>query len=286
MMNEVRTACSHILGTSIESFHSLSGGDINEAYLVRTAKGAFFVKTNTASFASDMLQKEAKGLNLLAEVNCIRTPKVIASDTFNGTAFLLLEFITADKAKPLFWERFGQQLALLHQQTSDHFGLDHNNYIGNLVQKNGSHDDWLHFFIKERLQVQIDLAKKNNRIPHSIEDAFHQLYKKLPSICPIEPASLIHGDLWNGNFICTSEDRVVLIDPALSYAHREMDLAMTLLFGGFDSSFYDAYHETFPLEKGFSDRVEIYQLYYLMVHVNIFGRAYLNQVNSILKKFV
>ena len=286
MLEAIRKACSKIVGSPIKSLHPLNGGNINEAFLFKTDEDSFFIKLNRASFASDMLQKEAKGLALLANTNSIRIPNLLACDKVNNTAFLFLEYIDPGIPTPLFWKNFGQQLAQLHRHTSTQFGLDHDNYIGNLVQVNGKQNDWVSFFIKERLQVQIDLAKQSKRIPSSVEDAFYLLYKKLSSICPNEPPSLTHGDLWNGNFICTRDLQAVLIDPAVSYAHREIDLAMTMLFGGFPSTFYEAYNEAFPLEKGFIKRVEIYQLYYLMVHVNIFGGVYLDQVKAILKKFV
>ena len=174
----------------------------------------------------------------------------------------------------------------MHQKTNDFFGLDHSNFIGHLPQQNNFHTSWSDFFIQERLQPQINLAQKRNLLPLSTVQDFKFLFQKIPEICPRELPGLIHGDLWNGNFMIGKNGEAVLIDPSVSFAHREMDLAMARLFGGFDQKFYKTYHSEFPLESGFEERMEIYQLYYLMVHVNLFGSSYLPSVNRILNKFV
>lgn len=132
---------------------------------------------------------------------------------------------------------------------------------------------------------QIKLAVHANLLNKADFDQFAKLFKKLPAICPTEKPALIHGDLWSGNFMVGPKREVVLIDPSTSFAHREMDLAMTQLFGGFDEAFYNTYQEVFPLENGFDQRVEIYQLYYLLVHLNLFGGGYGNSVRNILKRF-
>ena len=225
-------------------------------------------------------------MQLLSAPNAIRVPKIIHSSKIDNQAFLLLEYIESGRATSDFWVNFGQQLAELHKNSNDYFGLDSSNFIGSLPQQNNQKNNWVDFFIEERIQPQIDLAVKHSAIDTSTISKFENLFKKLGHIFPTENPSLIHGDLWSGNYLADSENNPVIFDPSVCYGHREMDLAMSQLFGGFDRLFYTSYNESFPLENDFDDRVEIYQLYYLMVHVNIFGGGYLNSVNNILNRYV
>ena len=180
---------------------------------------------------------------------------------------------------------FGKQLAQLHQNTNTSFGLEESNYIGSLLQQNNLHNNWIDFFINERLKPQIKLARDNGKIDLSTITKFERLYTKLDEIFPEEPPALLHGDLWSGNFMVDEKGGPVIIDPAVYFGHREMDIAMTKLFGGFNQQLYQSYNEHFPLEKGWEQRVDICNLYPLMVHVNLFGGGYLEQVKSILNKF-
>lgn len=232
-----------------------------------------------------MFQSEAAGLKLLSDSKAIKIPEVIFYDQAENVAFLLLEFIERGHPTANFWKEFGFQLADLHRVSNSCFGLNINNYIGSLPQQNNPADTWVDFFINDRLRPQINLAIKNSAIDSDTLSKFEKLHLKLPEIFPEEPPSLIHGDLWNGNFLADTKGQPVLIDPSVCFAQREMDLAMSQLFGGFDQLFYEAYFAAFPIQKHFDQRVEIYQLYYLMVHVNLFGGGYLNAVNSILKRF-
>jgi fructosamine-3-kinase len=184
-----------------------------------------------------------------------------------------------------FWENFGTALAALHKNTQDNFGLDEDNYIGSLSQSNRCHSDWTDFFIAERLEPQIALARNNRKISQSHTRQFEKLYKKFPEIFPEEKPALVHGDLWNGNFITGKDGYACLVDPAVHYGNREAELSFTKLFGGFDPGFYQAYQQAFPLEKCFAQRVDIYNLYPLMVHVNLFDGGYAASVESILRKF-
>lgn len=274
------------LNCTIQKVQSVAGGCINDARIIDTTKGRFFVKENSATRFPQMFEVKAKGLELLRQANVIRIPKVIDYQSNRKDTVLILECIESQNKQANFWEIFGQKLANLHQKTAPFFGLSHPNYIGLLPQNNKFHETWTNFFINERLEPQLRLATINNYIDKSIQQQFNHLYKKLNEICPNEVPSLIHGDLWNGNFMTDENGNPVLIDPAIAYAHREMDLAMTKLFGGFSEQFYAAYNEVFPLENGFKNRYEIYNLYYLLVHVNLFGQSYLNSVKAILKNFV
>jgi hypothetical protein len=278
--------CRHILDADIFSIRFVGGGDINQARLLETSKGKFFLKMNPAPHAARMFETEAKGLDLLYRTAVLRVPQVIASGNTSEGAFLLLEFIETGYRQAGFWENFGNSLANLHRNTAQRFGLDHNNFIGSLPQSNAYHTSWASFYIHERLNPQLALALQADLLQKTDAGNFEKLYKKLPELCPEEPPALTHGDLWSGNFMVDEQSRPVLIDPALSYAHREMDLAMSRLFGGFDRPFYRSYEEAYPLAPGFGQRIPVYQLYYLMVHVNLFGGSYVSPVRSILQQFV
>ena len=274
------------LNCTIQKVQSVAGGCINDARIIDTTKGRFFIKENSAIRFPQMFEMEAKGLEILRQANIIRVPKVVGFEEVGSNSVLILECIESQQPQANFWKIFGQQLAQLHQKTAPFFGLSQPNYIGSLPQNNKFHETWTDFFIQERLEPQLRLGTINGYIDKSIQQQFDNLYKKLSSICPNEKPSLIHGDLWNGNFMTDENGNPVLIDPAVAFAHREMDLAMTKLFGGFSERFYVAYEEVFPLEKGFNERFEIYNLYYLLVHLNLFGRSYLGSIKLILKRFL
>jgi len=281
---------SHIetkLNACISDVRPVAGGDIHRAYRLRSDEGKeWFVKTNTAPLAATMFKTEAQGLALLGASRVIRTPRVFAhGSTDDGHAFLLMEFISPGYKNRLFWENFGRALANLHGNTSAQFGFAHDNFIGSLPQSNTRHVSWEAFYAEERLWPQMLLACEKGVFGKEEERQLDGLCRKLTALCPKEPPALTHGDLWSGNFLCDAVGQPVLIDPAASFAHREMDLAMSKLFGGFDDTFYKAYAETWPLEAGFEKRVEVYQLYYLLVHVNLFEGGYVEQVRAILKKW-
>jgi len=282
----IQEQCSEILGAECLTSSHIGGGDINEARLLETTRGKFFLKMNKGEIAGRMFATEAKGLQLLAKNGSLRIPKVIGLGQSGGYAFLLLEYLETGYRPAEFWEEFGSALAALHRTSDAYFGLDHDNFIGSLPQSNTWHDSWPAFFIDERLLPQVELSIRGKQLTLKDGQNFEQLYKKLPSICPEEPPALIHGDLWSGNFLCDAQGHPVLIAPAVSYAHREMDLAMSRLFGGFDRAFYRSYEEAWLLAPGFEQRLPVYQLYYLLVHVNLFGGGYADSVRSNLKQFV
>jgi len=269
----------------IQNVIPVSGGSINETYCVATNKGKFFIKKNDSKRFPKMFEKEAKGLEILQNTNTIRTPKVIVLGESEEVSFLILEYIESKNPKSIFWEEFGAKLASLHQCTTTTFGLDYDNYIGSLYQQNNFHTNWTDFFIEERLQIQIKLARDHHQIESATISKFEKLYNRLDDIFPKEQPALLHGDLWSGNFIVDEKGAPVIMDPAVYYGHREMEIAMTKLFGGFDNQFYDAYNAHFQLEKGWQNRMDICNLYPLMVHVNLFGGSYLNQVKNIIAKF-
>jgi len=269
----------------INNISAVSGGSINETFIISTNTGKFFVKKNSALLYPEMFEKEALGLQILSGKSILKVPDVIATGQFENTAFLILEHIESGKKRSGFWNYFAEGLAQLHKNSADHFGLDHDNYIGSLHQSNRKQDNWIAFFMTERLEKQLKLARDHGRIGKAVVQSFENFYRVLPEIFPIESPSLVHGDLWGGNYMVDKIGKPVIIDPAVYYGHREMDLGMSQLFGGFDNEFYDAYNRYYPLEKGWQRRMDYCNLYPLMVHVNLFGGAYLNSVQSILRKF-
>jgi len=186
-----------------------------------------------------MLESELKGLTILSPQKVIKTPIIHLLDSTDEYAFLLMEYIPPGEKQLSSWDNFGESLANLHRQSAPQFGLDHDNFIGSLPQCNKQSENWVDFFVEYRLQYQIDLAK--DKIPSALIHSFDKLFSKLNQLLPSEVPALVHGDLWNGNFIIDKNGEVILIDPSVSFANREMDLAMTLLFGGFHARFYEWY---------------------------------------------
>ncbi|PKP53524.1 MAG: ketosamine-3-kinase [Bacteroidetes bacterium HGW-Bacteroidetes-1] len=270
----------------IEETKMLGGGSINDCCMLKYQGKKFFMKWNSSERFPGMFKAEATGLALLSETDCIKTPEIIGLSEDNSYSFLLLEFFEAGIYSPDFWRNFGKQLACLHQTTSPLFGLNHNNYIGSINQQNDFRLNWTDFFIEMRLEPMIRLATQKGLIENSTRIAFDRLFNKLEGLFPKEVPSLLHGDLWSGNFLCDTNRQAVIFDPAVYFGNREMDIAMTKLFGGFDALFYEAYNQSFPLEKGWLQRTDLCNLFPLMVHVNLFGGSYHSQVKTILKYFV
>lgn len=260
------------------------GGSINESFTITTQKERFFIKINSASEFPMMFEREKAGLELLRVSTALKVPFIHLLGEHDGLSFLLMENIEPAAPKPNFWEDFGRGLAQLHQNTQEQFGLNYDNYIGSLIQKNSKKKDWLSFFIENRLHYQAKLAFEKGLVKKSLLQDLEQLYLKLDAIFPKEPPALCHGDLWSGNFMVGKNGEPVIMDPAIYFGHREMDLAMMHLFGGFNRKLYDAYHEVYPLTSGWENRIEVCNLYPLLVHVNLFGEGYVSRVKNILEK--
>jgi fructosamine-3-kinase len=263
----------------------IGGGCINEAYFLKTSIGNYFIKYNTADAFPGMFEKEAAGLQILTDTKAISVPEVIGTNEAGIYAYLLLRYIENGSPRSHFWNEFGTKLADLHRNTSDYFGLENDNYIGSLVQINKPHPDFYGFFISQRLEPQLKEARNSGAFSQSDTRYFDSLFKTLHNIIPSEKPALIHGDLWSGNFMVTSNGSPCLIDPAVYYGHREADIAMTQLFGGFQPEFYRAYNQAWPMEKNWQKRMDIFNLYPLLVHVNLFGSSYAGQVLRIIRQF-
>lgn len=282
----------HHFGTSItiQSTVSVSGGDINEALCLALSDGQkAFLKYNHTPLPK-LFECEASGLQRLASTKAIRIPNVFAYDegSLEYPSFLLLEWIEPDRtvSSPTL-HKLGQQLARLHQQTSSFYGLEADNYIGSLPQSNQPQDSWIDFYRDQRLGVQLELLKKKGRLNMERERGLNQLMENLDHFIDeqaVQPC-LLHGDLWSGNYMA-SNGVVVLIDPAVYFGHREVEMAFTELFGGFSKEFYAGYNEVWTLPSDYEKRKSLYQLYPLLVHLNLFGETYGSSVDRVLRQYV
>ena len=261
---------------SILDIVPVSGGCINNTSKILTNEGSYFLKWNI-DCDKNMFDLEKKGLEMLGSAQSIQTPKIISI----GSEYLLMDFIETVSVNTSSWEEAGRAIAELHQISSKSFGLDYNNFIGTLIQDNQQKDMWVDFYINQRIYPQLLSGNFPSSTIHLFEKFFINVEKFFPEECP----SLLHGDFWQGNFLM-STDGIFLIDPAIYFGFREMDIAMTKLFGGFNNRFYEAYHEHFPLAEGWEERVDICNLYPLLVHANLFGGSYHSQLISIVKRFV
>jgi protein-ribulosamine 3-kinase len=269
------------LGTNqrIAAIRSCSGGCIHQTELITLSDGLeLFVKSNRGD--ETPFVKEAEGLAAIAQTNTLRTPAVVALGALKDDEFcLVLEAITASSKPPNFWSDFGGQLAEMHRcARSNQFGWASDNYLGSTVQSNQLSNNWCQFWADQRLGYQIGLAERSGLATAELQRQVYRVIEKLEQLIggTSEPASLLHGDLWSGNYLVGRAGEPVLIDPAAYYGHREAELAMPILFGGFPDDFFDAYDSSWPLAAGWRHRVQIYILYHLLNHLNLFGDSYLS----------
>jgi protein-ribulosamine 3-kinase len=282
--NNIHKIVREKIGKEITSISSLSGGSISSAYKAILSDGNFVFLKISPQFP-DMFIKEANGLKELHKAKTIRIPNVL----FTDNEILILEYlpVSSPSNRKKFFEEFGKQFAQLHRYTSPTFGFIEDNYIGSTPQKNTPQSNsWREFYWNERLLFQFHLAERNGYADSDLRKAFSYLEQHLNDIIPDdgETPALLHGDLWSGNYLCLENDIPAIIDPAVYYGHREADLGMTLLFGGFGDSFYDSYNESYPLNKGWEFRMEIYKLYHLFNHLNLFGEGYYGQVVETMRR--
>jgi len=270
----------------VQSFSMIGGGCIHRSYRVDTQQGSYFLKWNDIREAHN-LQVEAKGMHLLKEKSLFDIPNVL----FQGEAaekytFLLLSFVESGIPKRQYWEEFGERLARLHLITTAQFGLPYDNYIGRLPQSNTQYANWADFFVLERLEPMIRMARNAQYLDRYIAREFERLYSRIESLCPKEAPALLHGDLWSGNILTTSKGEATLIDPAVYFGHREMDIAFSTLFDSFPTRFYESYNRVYPMELNWEERLDLYNLYPLLVHVNLFGQGYIASVKRTLKQYL
>lgn len=275
---------SKALSEQVMAVSPVSGGDIAEAWHVRTSTNVYFAKTGLTSGVSDTFKSEAQGLAALKQAHSgLIVPYVVAQES----GILVLEWLEPVKATEEHFRKFGEGLAKLHQSFSPTaaYGFQSHNFIGRTRQLNSWQTDWPTFFLENRLWPMAERCRKAKRWPATWEIPFQSLCKALPQILPKHPpASLLHGDLWHGN-VCFTPNGPAVIDPAVYYGDRETDLAMTTLFGGFSSVFYESYQFAWPFASGFEERKPLYNLYHLLNHLLLFGSSYAGSVATTLKKF-
>jgi len=268
----------------IKRINEVRGGDISHSAAIITNKGKFFVKLQDAA-RLDMFRKEYHGLQQLAVPGALKIPAVYTYGVHDRTAFLLMEHMEPLTEEEPVWERLARGLAGIHRFTESHYGLKEQNYIGSLPQSNRQDTDWHRFFSEQRILPLVRKAMEASLCTTEDMVMAELLCYKLPRLLPVEAPSLLHGDFWSGNFMFTHSGMAAVFDPAVYYGHREADIAMSLLFGGFDERFYQAYHEVFPLEHSWRERMDVYQLYPLLVHLLLFGKGYYSNVSTILRKY-
>jgi fructosamine-3-kinase len=283
MRPDARATLERALGVRVEAVTAVAGGDINDAWRVRLSDGRqIFAKTHEAADPA-MFPAEARGLEWLRAAGALRVPEVLAA----SAGLLALEHIEPGAPRPGFDEELGRGLAELHRFGAPSFGLDHDNFIGRLPQPNAPLPSWSELYRERRLEAQLRAASTAGLADAALRRDFERLFARLDDLVGAEePPARLHGDLWGGNLHVDERGAPTLIDPAVYGGHREIDLAMMRLFGGFSPRVFDAYAERFPLSPGAADRVALYQLYPLMVHVNLFGGGYVGSVRRALARYV
>jgi fructosamine-3-kinase len=257
----------------------MGGGCINQDYLLRDKNQSYFVKTNRASLIS-MFEAESAGLKEIANTDTIRVPKDICLGSFGSHSYLILEYIEMSGGGDM--QLAGRQLAQMHKKISGGFGWRMDNTIGSTHQPNNLSSDWIEFWRDQRLGYQLKLATELG-YGSGVRDRGEKLLELLPQLITHQPQpSLLHGDLWSGNISFTRSGVPVVFDPAVYYGDREADIAMTELFGGFSSNFYDAYNDVWPLDQGYAKRKTLYNLYHILNHLNIFGGGYAGQAQGMI----
>ena len=260
------------------------GGSINETYRLQGDDRSFFVKLNHATRV-DMFKAEAEGLQVLRQSAVLRVPEPLVWGVSEAQAYLVMEHLPLDGTGSA--AQLGEGLAAMHRHTSHRYGWHRDNTIGSTPQRNTRDTSWVNFWAQQRLGFQLDLALESGA-GHALEARGGELIEWLPAFMDgREPeASLLHGDLWSGNYAFTREGEPCIFDPAVYYGDREADIAMTELFGGFGADFYAAYNNDWPLDSGYALRKTLYNLYHILNHYNLFGGGYLSQAQGMISRLL
>ncbi|HMR82435.1 MAG TPA: fructosamine kinase family protein [Niabella sp.] len=270
------------LDIPVQQTESVHGGDINNAWCIYADDKKYFLKTNSADRFPGMFEKEANGLAVLRQHSDLAIPQVIANGICKTIQYLLLEWLDKGASNASAQYQFGKSIARLHQATADHFGLKEDNYIGSLMQVNTPCKSWTDFYINHRILPLVKMLADTKIFSAKDIKAAESFCASLDKVLPDEKPALLHGDLWGGNYFTTPNGLTSIFDPAVYYGHREMDIGMTRLFGGFSPEFYAGYNEIYPLQNGWEQRLSYTQLYPLLVHAVLFGGHYVSNVREIL----
>lgn len=284
MIKEIIPLISDILSDKIISSKPITGGDISSAFHLETSKGNYFLKVNNDPFALKMFLAEQKGLSDIAATNTIAVPSVYVAESYEDMAIILMDFIDSKRPHPADYARFGTELAKMHLVTNSEFGYSSNNFIGSLDQSNNENNDWADFYWSQRIKPQFQLALNNNLLSADEIPSKEQSISLFKQIFNNVKPSLLHGDLWGGNYLISTDGTPYLIDPAVYYGHSMVDIAMSQLFGSFGPDFYNSYHQIIPKSDFYKEEIDLYQLYYLLVHLNLFGRGYYTSVSDVMKR--
>ncbi len=263
----------------------LGGGCINDAFRLGDGRQDWFVKTNDAA-RLDMFEAEAEGLNSLAAAGAIGVPRALCWGICEDRSFIVMQYLQLGRGSSQDWAKAGRQLAGLHRVSNAAFGWNRDNTIGATQQHNGWDRDWIAFWREQRLGFQLRLAAKRG-YGGRLQSLGEQLLVRFPALIGHEPVpSLLHGDLWGGNIGFDRDGEPFIYDPATYYGDREAELAMTELFGGFSADFYAAYNEAWPIDPGYQVRRELYNLYHVLNHLNLFGGGYGSQATAMMQRLL
>ncbi|MGI6321649.1 MAG: fructosamine kinase family protein [Bacteroidales bacterium] len=269
---------------NVVSLSAVGGGCINDAYKLVCNKDVFFLKLNKSEISKKMFEKEAEALKVLAQKSKFVVPTPLFVAPMKNYHLLAMNFIESGNRKADFWEDFATKLFELHSVTNQNFGLENDNFIASLVQKNDFRDNWISFFVEMRILPFGKLLVDGGKLPYSQFKKLEDFANTFSRFFTKEKPALLHGDLWSGNFMTNIEGDVVLIDPAVYYGIPEVDIAMTKFFGGFHSDFYTAY-ESLLGEKFSAERIEVSKIYPLLVHAELFGLSYWYEIEQIVERF-
>lgn len=284
LAEKIKNKVEEIVNKKITSIKNISGGSIcNAVKLTFEENYCTFVKYGS-HLPETMFEKETDGLKALRECNIFRVPNIL----YFEKEFILMEHIDQGMPELDFYPKFGRLLASLHSISNEMFGYAQDNFLGTSIQRNSFKESWNEFYFENRILFQLKIAEQKGHSTDELQKLIGKLELKLADILQgsEEKPALIHGDLWVGNYLTDTNSNPVLIDPAVCFGHRELELAMTYLFGGFSKSFYRSYNETYPLADGWEERQDIYKLYHLLNHYNLFGGSYYDQSIQILKHYL
>ncbi|WP_010529291.1 fructosamine kinase family protein [Lentibacillus jeotgali] len=285
-MHELIEKALHQAGdhSNIKMAKRAAGGSINESYVVGTYNRTYFIKYHPDA-PERFFELEAKGLALIRETNSIAVPEVFTYSDESSRAFLVMEWIEGAPAADTDW-KLGDRIAKMHQTHGEKHGFDHDTFIGSLPQTNGLFSSWLDYYRDRRLSVQMQLGIDRGRMIGKRRKRMETLLENLGNWIPDDAApSYLHGDLWGGNWLTGPGGEPYVIDPSFLYGDRHFEIAFTEVFGGYSSDFYRAYQERFPLSPDYGDIKPLYQLYYLLAHLNMFGESYGRSVDTVLKRY-